>query len=74
MASPDDADFDPVEELGYESFADAETSSFRFALLQGQGLEDVHILGPGRIDGNRTSRDGPKPIALKDAGRSSFAT
>jgi hypothetical protein len=66
VASPDDADFDPVEELGYESFADAETSSFRFALLQGQGLEDVHILGPGRIDGNRTSRDGPKPIALKE--------
>ena len=66
VASPDDADFDPVEELGYDSFADAETSSFRFALLQGQSLEDVHILGPGRIDGNRTSRDGPKPIALKE--------
>jgi hypothetical protein len=65
VASRDDADFDPVEQLGYDSFADAETTSFRFALLQGHGLEDVHILGPGRIDGNRTSRDGPKPIALK---------
>jgi len=66
VASADDADFDPVEELGYDSFADAETSRFRFALLQGQSLEDVHILGPGRIDGNRRNRDGPKPIALKE--------
>jgi hypothetical protein len=66
IASRDDADFDPAEQLGYDSFADAETTSFRFALLQGHGLEDVRILGPGRIDGNRTSRDGPKPIALKE--------
>src|ERR1700737_918958 len=65
-ASADDTDFDPVEGLGYDSFADAETSSFRFALFQGQGLEDVRIIGPGRIDGNRTSRDGPKPIALRE--------
>jgi len=53
VASADDADFDPVEELGYDSFADAETSSFRFALLQGQGLEDVHILGPVASMGQR---------------------
>ena len=66
IASGDDADFDPVEQPAYDSFADSETTSFRFALLQGQGLEDVRILGPGRIDGNRTSRDGPKPIALKE--------
>lgn len=69
VASRDDADFDPVEELGHESFADDETSSFRFALLQGHGLEHVRIVGAGRIDGNRTSRDGPKPIALKECRR-----
>jgi Glycosyl hydrolases family 28 len=66
VASRNDTDFDPIEDLGYDSFADPETSSFRFALLQGRGLEQVGILGPGRIDGNRTTRDGPKPIALKE--------
>jgi hypothetical protein len=66
VASRDDADFDPVESLGHESFADDETSSFHFALLQGNGREHVRILGAGRIDGNCTSRDGPKPIALKE--------
>jgi polygalacturonase len=66
VASRNDTDFDPIEDLGYDSFADPETASFRFALLQGRGLEQVGILGPGRIDGNRTTRDGPKPIALKE--------
>src|SRR6185295_8600453 len=66
IASRDDADFEPIEPPAYDSFADAETTSFTFALLRGQGLEDVRILGPGRIDGNRTKRDGPKPIALKE--------
>lgn len=69
VASRDDADFDPVEDLGHESFADDETSSFRFALLQGLGLDRVRIVGAGRIDGNRTSRDGPKPIALRECRR-----
>jgi polygalacturonase len=65
IASPDDADFDPHEQLAYESFADRETTDFSFALLQGRGVEHLSIVGPGRIDGNRRSRGGPKPIALK---------
>jgi hypothetical protein len=65
IASGDDADFDPYEELDYESFADRETSDFSFALLKGRALQDIGIFGPGRIDGNRTTRGGPKPIALK---------
>ena len=65
IASPDDADFDPYEKLAYESFADRETTDFNFALLQGRRLQHVSIIGPGRIDGNRRSRGGPKPIALK---------
>ena len=65
IASPDDADFDPYEILEYESFADRETTDFGFALLQGHRLQHVSIIGPGRIDGNRRSRGGPKPIALK---------
>jgi hypothetical protein len=66
IASPDDADFDPHEKLDYDSFADRETTDFSFALLQGRRLQHVGIVGPGRIDGNRRSRGGPKPIALKE--------
>src|SRR6266849_8335605 len=69
IASPDDADFDRYEELGYDPFADRETTDFNFALLQGRALQDVRIFGPGRIDGNRRSRGGPKPIALKQCGK-----
>ena len=65
VASKDDADFDPVEPLGHDPFSDVETSDFRFALLQGHDLARVSLVGPGRIDGNRSSRGGPKPIALK---------
>ena len=65
IASPDDRDFDPREKLAYEPFADRETADFRFALLQGRDVQHVSIVGPGRIEGNRRSRGGPKPIALK---------
>lgn len=66
IASPDDADFDPYEKLEYDAFADRETTDFTFALLQGRRLQHLGIIGPGRIDGNRRSRGGPKPIALKE--------
>lgn len=69
LASPDKDDFDPPEAPGYETFSDLETSDFSFALLQGRRVSDVRILGPGRIDGNRTSRGGPKPIALRECRR-----
>ena len=65
VASPDDGDFDAYEKLEYATFADRETTDFSFALLQGRRVQHVGILGPGRIDGNRRSRGGPKPIALK---------
>ncbi len=65
VASPDDSDFDPPEKLGYETYADDETSDYSFALLQGRDVRQVRIIGPGWIDGNRRKRDGPKPIALK---------
>jgi hypothetical protein len=64
VASPDDGDFDRPAKLPYEAFADQETTDFSFALLQGRGLAHVAIVGPGRIDGNRRFRGGPKPIAL----------
>ena len=65
VASPEKTDFDPYEKLGYRSFDDEETTYFDFALVRGTNLEDVSILGPGTIDGNRQKRGGPKPIALK---------
>lgn len=65
VASPDDRDFDAYEELDYDSFADRETTDFSFALLRGRRVQHLAIVGPGRIDGNRRFRGGPKPIALK---------
>lgn len=65
IASGDDADFEAVERPGHAAHADTETTDFRFALLQGRDVERVRIVGPGRIDGNRSSRAGPKPIALE---------
>jgi polygalacturonase len=69
IASPDDADFDHYERLDYNSFSDQETTDFNFALLQGRDLDQISIVGPGQIDGNRAKRGGPKPIALKRCGR-----
>ena len=65
MASPDDQDFDPYEELGFENDADHETSFFHFSFIWGEDVERVAILGTGIIDGNRSKRGGPKPIAFK---------
>ncbi|NLP11638.1 hypothetical protein GX408_14670 [bacterium] len=65
LASPDDTDFDPYEKLPYANAADHETSFFHFSLIWGEDLERIAILGTGVIDGNRSRRGGPKPIALK---------
>jgi len=64
-ASTDQNDFDPYEELGFKNEADHETSFFHHSLIWGENVEHVAILGTGTIDGNRTKRGGPKPIALK---------
>ena len=65
-ASQDKADFDPYEKLNFKSFSDEETTDFHYALVRGQDVEHIGITGPGTIDGNRTKRHGPKPIALKN--------
>lgn len=65
LASEDDADFDPFEELGFEHDSDRETSFFHFSLLWGEDVEHVAILGQGTIDSNRQKREGPKTIGLK---------
>lgn len=65
MMSKDNEDFDPYETLNFKNKADRETSYFHYALIWGEDLEHIAILGTGTIDCNRTKRGGPKPIALK---------
>jgi hypothetical protein len=69
LASTDDADFAPPATPVHDTFADLETSDFSFALLAGADLTDVTIAGRGTIDGNRSERGGPKPIALRGCRR-----
>ena len=64
-SSLNNADFDPVEKLGFKNDADTETSFFHHALIWGEDVERIGIVGQGTIDGNRTKRGGPKNIALK---------
>jgi hypothetical protein len=65
MMSKDNEDFDPYEKLDFKTAGDKETSFFHYALIWGEDLEHIAILGTGIIDGNRVKRGGPKPIALK---------
>jgi polygalacturonase len=46
---------------------DTETSYAHYALLVGDGVHNVSIEGAGEIDGNRTRRGGPKPIAFRNS-------
>jgi len=64
-ASKEEADFDPYEKLDFKNDADHETSFFHHALIWGENVERIAITGTGIIDGNRSKRGGPKPIALK---------
>ncbi len=64
-ASTDNDDFDPYETLDFPNDADHETSFFHYSLIWGENVERVAILGTGIIDGNRSKRGGPKPIAFK---------
>jgi hypothetical protein len=63
--SPDYADYDPFEKLDFKNDADPETSFFHHALIWGENVERVAIVGEGTIDANRQRRGGPKIIALK---------
>lgn len=72
IASPDESDFAKHEPLPFQPVDDRETTYFRYALLTGENLHHVSIHGPGVIDGNRSKRGGPKPIALKKCERVSI--
>ncbi len=59
------SEYPPPEKLGFEPFADFETSRFEHALLFGSDADNITIDGPGRIECERTQRGGPKPISLR---------
>ncbi len=63
--SKENEDFDTYEKLDFKSAGDKETSFFHYSLILGEDLEHIAIIGTGIINGNRTKRGGPKPIALK---------
>src|SRR5438128_1739966 len=56
--------FDVQRYPPYETYADHETTDFAHALLAGRDVGDVTVRGAGTIDGNRSKRFGPKPLAL----------
>jgi polygalacturonase len=65
LASTDESDFDRYEKLEYNSFTDEESTYYRYALVRGEELQNISLMGTGVIDGNRSKRGGPKPISLK---------
>lgn len=64
-ASKEKEDFDPLEKLDFKNDSDVETTYFHFALIWGEDVERIGIVGEGTIDMNRDRRHGPKTIALK---------
>jgi hypothetical protein len=58
-------DYDAYEKLDFKNASDIETSFFHCALIWGEDVEHVAIIGQGTIDSNRQHRGGPKTIALK---------
>ncbi len=65
LGSQDATDYDKIEKLDFKNASDAETSFFHHALIWGEEVERIAIVGEGVIDSNRDRRHGPKAIALK---------
>jgi polygalacturonase len=65
LGSPDKADYDVYETLGFKNDSDRETSFFHHALIWAEDQEHLAITGTGIIHGNHKKRGGPKAIALK---------
>ncbi len=65
--SKNEDDFLEGELQPYDTFADRETSTFRFALFYGEEIENLSIQGPAKIINEYYPRGGPKPIALKSS-------
>ncbi len=56
--------YDPPEPLAWDKYQDYGHSHWRNSLIWGDGIENVFIIGPGRIWGKGLSRgEGDKPLA-----------
>jgi polygalacturonase len=68
-ASADPATYDAAEPNQWDKFQDAGHSHFHNSLIWGENLENIAIVGGGRISGNALTRErgavGDKAIALK---------
>ncbi|HWT52243.1 MAG TPA: glycosyl hydrolase family 28 protein, partial [Caulobacter sp.] len=60
--------YDPAEPNPYDLWQDFGHSHWRNSLIWGEDLEDVAILGPGRIDGAGLTREGPGSRWKRQAG------
>ena len=61
LASSNPADYDAAEPNQWDKFQDYGHSHFHNALIWGENLENISILGPGRIWGKGLIRNGPRP-------------
>ena len=60
--------YDPAEANPHDLWQDFGHSHWRNSLIWGEDLEDVAILGPGRIDGAGLTREGPGSRWSRQAG------
>jgi polygalacturonase len=60
--------YDPPEPNEWDLYQDFGHSHWQNSLIWGIGLEDVSVLGPGRIDGNGLTRRSPRPRRPIQAG------
>lgn len=60
--------YDPAEPNPHDLWQDFGHSHWRNSLIWGEDLEDVAILGPGRIDGAGLTREGPGSRWKRQAG------
>ena len=60
--------YDPPEEGPEQFYQDFGHSHWHNSLIWGDGVENVAILGPGRIEGTGLTRDGPGARWRKDVG------
>ena len=60
--------YDPAEPNPFDLYQDFGHSHWRNSLIWGDGVEDVAIFGPGRIDGLGLTREGPGSRWSRQAG------
>jgi polygalacturonase len=60
--------YDAAEANEWDAYQDFGHSHWRNSLIWGENLEDIAIIGPGRIHGKGLTRSGPGPRRPKTAG------